>query len=272
MVAPTYQTKESRIPVEAALQMDLVLPDAEFILLGLCSSPRVKTGGMTIADIAYREGYNGYCAPLELSATYNADHDVARNVALSWLELHNGLRIPYKIAGLPLNDLAARVEAAPKGTSIGVGRTSKIVYDHFEAECELDPDAWKNLPIELQRPGPRKILPEDDLLSREQVLAILKTPSEELLRALEAAAERPDPLWLEAELGARELLEEANKFPWEERIWIDVDEPEHRYFLGDHARYRIKRLDNGGVLMMTHYYRTLWPLWSDALRLLGIRP
>jgi hypothetical protein len=32
----------------------------------------------------------------------------------------------------------------------------------------------------------------------------------------------------------------------------------------------VRRLPNGGVMLATHPYRTLWPLWADALFLLGI--
>jgi hypothetical protein len=33
----------------------------------------------------------------------------------------------------------------------------------------------------------------------------------------------------------------------------------------------VRRLPNGAVMLATHPYRTLWPLWADALGLLGIR-
>jgi hypothetical protein len=32
----------------------------------------------------------------------------------------------------------------------------------------------------------------------------------------------------------------------------------------------MRRLPNGGVLLATHPDRILWPLWADALFLLGI--
>ncbi|WP_437651507.1 hypothetical protein [Sorangium sp. So ce362] len=31
-----------------------------------------------------------------------------------------------------------------------------------------------------------------------------------------------------------------------------------------------RRLPSGGVVLATHPYRTLWPLWADALFALGL--
>jgi hypothetical protein len=45
---------------------------------------------------------------------------------------------------------------------------------------------------------------------------------------------------------------------------------DHVYFLVDHAPFYIRRLPSGGVLLATHPYRTLWPLWADALFALGL--
>jgi len=46
----------------------------------------------------------------------------------------------------------------------------------------------------------------------------------------------------------------------------------HTRFIEQHAPYHVRRLPNGGVMLATHPYRTLWPLWQDALALLDITP
>jgi hypothetical protein len=117
--------------------------------------------------------------------------------------------------------------------------------------------------------APRVRYPEDDDLTREQVLATLQTPSETLIQALEAAA-APDAEWLEAEKLAFDVL--AAKKEGEPTWWLQIDELDQRNFLEEHAPYHVRRLPNGGVMLATHPYRTLWPLWARALDLLGIRP
>jgi hypothetical protein len=51
-----------------------------------------------------------------------------------------------------------------------------------------------------------------------------------------------------------------------------LQEDETLAFIERHAPNHVQRLPNGGVVLATHPYRTLWPLWADALFLLGIIP
>ncbi|MDI3290779.1 hypothetical protein [Polyangium sp. 15x6] len=261
------------VPVGAAMLARFAQQDIENILRRFCApdaSGRVKAGGVTVRDKDRRmEGF-WWNAPLELSATYNVDLHVARDVALSWLHLHDGDRVEY-VAGLSLDALAARVEAAPKGTTIGLAPTMKLLIDHLGEDSDAsDHEETRGLHAGAIRRVPRARLPEDEELSREQVLAILQTPPEVLLQALEAAAAVPDEQWAEAERRALEALEAAKKA--EQKVAIKVDTYAHRCFMERHAPYHVRRLETGGVMIATHCYRHLWPLWSEALRLLGIRP
>jgi len=53
---------------------------------------------------------------------------------------------------------------------------------------------------------------------------------------------------------------------------VYVNSRKHLQFIQRHAPYHVRRLPNGGVLLATHPYRTLWQLYADALFLLGITP
>lgn len=260
------------VPVGAAMLARFAQQDIENILRRFCApdaSGRVKAGGVTVRDKDRRmEGF-WWNAPLELSATYNVDLHVARDVALSWLHLHDGDRVEY-VAGLSLDALAARVEAAPKGTTIGLAPTTKLLIDHLGEDSDAsDHEDTRGLHAGALRRVPRARLPEDEELSREQVLAILQTPPEVLLQALEAAAGVLDEQWAEAEQRALEALEATKKA--EQKVAVKTDTYAHRCFMERHTPYHIRRLETGGVMIATHPYRHLWPLWSDALRLLGIR-
>lgn len=114
---------------------------------------------------------------------------------------------------------------------------------------------------------PRAPLPGDIPLTCEQVLAALATPKETLLQALEAAAV-PDEAWQAVEPQALERIEAMEK--GSPTYIVDVTTGKHTRFIEHHAPYHIRRLPNGGVMLATHPYRTLWPLWQDALLLLGI--
>lgn len=46
----------------------------------------------------------------------------------------------------------------------------------------------------------------------------------------------------------------------------------HVRFIERHSPYYVRRLPSGGLLLATHPSRTLWPLWADALLVLGIMP
>lgn len=111
--------------------------------------------------------------------------------------------------------------------------------------------------------------PEDDNLTREQVLATLQTPSETLLQALETVGAAPDTEWVEAEKQSLEILAKKDADTVE---WVKLDQLEQRNFLEAHAPYHVRRLANGGVMLNAYPYRYLWPLWSRALDLRGIRP
>jgi hypothetical protein len=108
----------------------------------------------------------------------------------------------------------------------------------------------------------------DDELTREQVLAALSTPPDALLEALEASAV-PDAEWRAVEPVALDTLEATNRgAPTYE---VDVTTEEHVRWIEQHAPYHVQRVPNGGVMLATHPYRILWPLWANALALLGIR-
>lgn len=126
---------------------------------------------------------------------------------------------------------------------------------------------WPLHPGAVRR-GARKRLPTDAELSREEVLAALQVPPALLLEALEASAV-PNQDWRDAEAIAHRMSDAKEKGEATSEIyWPDGT---HAQFLKHHAPTHVRRLPNGGVLLATHPYRTLWPLWADALLLLGIR-
>ncbi|WP_437713486.1 hypothetical protein WMF45_47005 [Sorangium sp. So ce448] len=51
---------------------------------------------------------------------------------------------------------------------------------------------------------------------------------------------------------------------------MQVDTWRHVRFIERHSPYHVQRLPNGGLLLATHPFRTLWPLWTDALSVLGM--
>jgi hypothetical protein len=253
--------KRSRMG-EAALFTMGALDVLEHVLLRICApdeSKRVTTGGMS--------GWR-WEAPLELTGTYNLDGNVARDVALSWISIYEGDRIEH-VAGLTMDALAARVDAASTGTRIGVAADVKRRGEHTRIDLEATSTklGWPPHPGAV-RQGARKMLPTDVVLTREEVLAILQTPPSVLLDALEAAAV-PDPDWRDAEATALEMIEAKKR--GEPTAQIIYPDGTHAHFLEHHAPFHVRRLPNGGVLLATHPYRTLWPLWADALDLLGIR-
>jgi hypothetical protein len=218
---------ERSVATEAALAALLVRDDVEDILLRLCApdmSGRVTTGACT------RRWHWG--APVKLGATYHADASkVSRDLALSWVHLHDNERVE-RAAGMSLDALHARVEAAPHGARVKVASGGD--------------------------------------LSREAVLAAISASPLDLLDALEASAAVPDDEWLAVEPIALETIE-AMKAGVPTRA-IDVTTRKHMRFLEQHAPYHVRRLPNGGVMLATHPYRTLWQLYADALFLLGISP
>lgn len=248
---------------EAAISsMEVQLEMAE-ILLGLCAPDahaRVVTGACTAV-------WWSWPAPLEACATYHADAWVARDLALSWAHLYDG-DIVGRAARLSLDALAARVEAAPKGARVGVATNVERIEEHVLLDIEASrsrterptrPDAIRRVP--------RAVLPGDIELTREQVLRTLSIPPVTLLEALEASAV-PDDEWRSAEARARQIINETKGgTPCYE---VDVSTGKHLRFIERHAPYHVRRLPSGGVVLATHPYRTLWPLWADALVLLDI--
>jgi hypothetical protein len=78
----------------------------------------------------------------------------------------------------------------------------------------------------------------------------------------------PDDEWRAVESRALDLIEAKKQgAPTEE---VNVSTGKHTRFIQRHAPFHVRRLPNGGVMLATHPYRTLWPLWADALYLLGI--
>ncbi len=262
------------IPVSAAIVGRIGQAHMEQVFLAMCAPDthsRVKTGAYNMLDKFYEnlsEGTRGWYAALEMAATYHGSHEVARDLAFSWLALHDG-RPTDSVADLSLDELIACVEAAPVGASIGISSRTEHVVAHGV-------DLWTSCTIPRDQQtefnwcvSPRPRYPEDDELTREQVLATLQTPSETLLQALEAAAVHDDE-WREAETQALDVPLAPKE--GEPKTWRYLDQIEQREFLEAHAPYHVRGLANGGVMLATHPYRYLWPLWADALALLGIRP
>lgn len=260
------------VPVQAAILGLFGQENVEKVFLGICApdgQSRVKMGGYNVIDKGYDRLLWSNCAwraPLEMAGTYHGDHRVARDVAISWLYLHDGDRI-NSVVDLSLDALLARVEAAPAGATIGISSKAHHVIRHAVDESKHAPHSEQRTPLNTLR-GPRALVREDDVLTREQVLATLQTPSETLIDALEAAAV-PDGEWLDAEKLALDVLA-ANK-EGEPAEFVQIDHLEQRNFLEAHAPFHVRRLPNGGIMLATHPCRYLWPLWARALDLLAIR-
>lgn len=245
---------ERVVEVEAAILAMRVQQDVENLLVRLCApdaSKRVITGTYSNASF--------WGAPIETCATYNSDAGaVARDLALSWIHLHTGERAAY-LAGMSMEVLRARVGSAPRGASVAVALNVDRTLEHSVRERAAGPEKY------VQRG--RVALPGDVALSREAVLSAVAAPPRELLEALEASAVADDD-WRAAEPLAREVLQATKDgAPTYE---VDVTTRKHVQFIERHAPYHVRRLPNGGVLLATHPYRTLWPLYADALFLLGI--
>jgi hypothetical protein len=252
------------INAEAAIAAMQIHDDCESILLGICApdaNKRVSNGLCT--------GASGHPTSLEAAATYHADGRAARDLALAWVHLHDGDKVGYAL-GLSLSELTARVEAAPRAARVGVASKLDRVDEHLHSDWCLRKDKeGRPTRAEATRHGPRSLLPGDAPLTREQVLAALATPPDMLLQALEAAAV-PSDEWRIANAQAVELIEaQKQRAP---TCKVKVSTGKHIRFIEQHAPYHVRRLPNGGVMLATHPYRTLWPLWQDALFLLGITP
>ena len=245
---------ERDLAVEAAMLSMYVQQDVENVLSRLCT----PDGGTRVVTGAYSNAWF-WGAPLEMCATYHADADaVARDLALSWIHLHDGVPIQH-LAGLTMEALLVRIEAAPSGARAPVALTIERTIEHVMQERALGP-------AKHVRHG-RAWLPGDVALSREAVLGALSAPPGTLLNALEACA-LPDDEWRAVEPRAREVIQATkDSAPTYE---VNVTTRKHVQFIERHAPYHVRRLPNGGVMLATHPYRTLWQLYADALFLLGI--
>jgi hypothetical protein len=273
---PASSCDKLSIPVDAAILGHLWQERLDRIFLAMCAPDehsRVKMGVYNILDKLYGIdlengiGSIGWHAAVEMAATYHGNHEVARDLACSWLHLHEH-RTADSYVHQSLDEMILQVEAAPKGSSVGV--SSRL--DHV-AKHGLDELNASSLVVEQRTPlnyvSPRPRYPEDDELTREQVLATLQTPSETLLQALEAVAAARDPEWIEAEKVALEVLA-----MFSEDVpsgWQRLDRYDQRCFLEEHGPFQVRRLQNGGVMLNAYPYGYLWPLWAKALDLLGIR-
>ncbi len=236
--------------------------DMEDLLMRLCAPNHVVTG--TAVHIDHHD-----VAPIERCASYHTDAaTVARDLVLSWIFLYERSFVD-PLAALPLSELTAHVENAPTGATVGVGPTWRhlLKYREFPDDPPRDnSEAWH--PADRHRKVPRMRVPGDADLTREQVLAALATPPNKLLEALDACAVA-DAEWRAAEPLAREILRATKAGAPSEDVRVHLDE--HTHWIEQHAPYHVRRLPNGGVMLATHPYRTLWPLWADALALLDIR-
>lgn len=225
----------------------LSLEEVIDLLARLCASPHVITCANSIART--------WPAAVEANATYHADGNAARDLALSWIHLREACRLA-ELCCLPLGSLRARVEAAPPGASVGVAASLGAWAAHEEV-------SWRA----AGKPRPR--LPGDAELTREQVLAALSTPPAVLIEALEAAAV-PDEEWRAAEALATAAQQGTSADG--RNAAVDVTAGRNTDWIALHAPFAVRGLPNGGVILATHPSRVLWPLWSGALSLLDIRP
>jgi hypothetical protein len=99
----------------------------------------------------------------------------------------------------------------------------------------------------------------------------LALPPKELVAALEAAAARIDPVWKAIEAECTRVLGDLAKAAADDVETIPLN-GDHIRFIQDHSPASVEHLDNGALVLIAHPYRTLWPLWANALALLGIRP
>jgi hypothetical protein len=166
------------------------------------------------------------------AASYHADGHVVRDLGRTWWHLTHP-DSALSTADLSVAELRACVEASPPGLSL-----SPAI------------GVW---------------------LKREEVLGMMDLPPEDVLAALEACAEEPSAEWCAAEAEINRVLRGIEHAPADDIEWSHMGH-KHISFLKNHTPTVVKRLDNGGVMLVAHPFRTLWPLWAKALDLLGIRP
>ena len=260
-----FSPDERAVEVEAAIQALQTQQDIEEIMLRFCAPDargRVTTGACV--DLW------GWSAPVETCATYHADAaSVARDLALSWVHLHDGDKVE-RAASMSLLALQARVEAAPPGASVAIAGNPKRALEHLLLEhAAATSRETRHATPNAARRGARVAIAGDAELSREAVLGALAAPPGALLEALEAAAV-PDDEWRAVEPCALEVIQATKEGA--PTYKVDLTTRKHVQFIERHAPYHVRRLPKGGVLLATHPYRTLWQLYADALFLLGITP
>ncbi|KYF61811.1 hypothetical protein [Sorangium cellulosum] len=253
------------VETEAAIASIQVQQDIEDLLIRLCAPEahgHVKTGACV--DVGH------WGAPVETCATYHADAaSVARDLALSWVHLHEGDKTALT-AGMSLELLRARIDAAPHGACVGIAGDVDLLRQHtrmdWAAAASRDTRPTR---VDAVRRGARAPIEGDAELTRETVLKALDTHPSLLLDALEASAV-PDDDWRSVESTARETIAATKEGA--ATYQADVASRKHVQFIKRHAPFHVRRLPSGGAVLTTHPYRTLWPLWADALFVLGIMP
>ncbi|MDI1436453.1 hypothetical protein [Polyangium sorediatum] len=217
----------STLAIESALAWQIAMQHIHEILERIFMSMAGFTTGGCI-------DYYSWLSPIRMGSTYHADGNPARDLAMSWLREHRNKMVELGlVAGLPLDVLRERVQAAAYGESMWVM--------------------------------------DGERLTREEVIEAISLPPEALVAALEVCAAKRHPEWEHLETELPRVIEELEKAEAEDVEMIAATD-DHLAFIQECSPAYVERLDNGGILLFAHPCRTLWPLWSDALSLLGIRP
>jgi hypothetical protein len=241
------------VEIESAIFTIVTFENTIDLLQRLCvpdQTSRVTTGACA---------FGVWESPLDACITYHADANVARDLATAWLNGYDQSSA-VKLAGLGLPELRARITTAP-APQAQVAQASMVEY--IDNRSVIVP-RWSGPNWSIEFPPPAAYE-----LTREQVLAALDVPTVKLREALEAAA-APDSEWQAVEAIARNNIEAKRQGAPCDDVWVNTRP--HLRFLEQHAPFQVRHLQNGGVMLATHPYRTLWPLWAKALDLLGIRP
>lgn len=241
------------VEIESAIFTIVTFENTIDLLQRLCApdqTPRVTMGACA---------FGVWESPLDACITYHADANVGRDLAIAWLNGYDQSSA-VKLAGVELAEVQARIKAAT-ASHAQVAQASMVEY--IDNRSVIVP-RWSGPNWSIEFPPPAAYE-----LTREQVLAVLDTPSAKLLETLEAAAS-PDVEWQAVEPLARENIEARKQGAPYDDVWVNTRP--HLRFLEQHAPFHVRHLPNGGVMLATHPYRTLWPLWARALDLLGIRP
>ncbi|MDI1451923.1 hypothetical protein [Polyangium sp. 6x1] len=225
-VALAKKRGRSTVEMVAGVAWRMAVNDIYEILVRICTS----SAAFTTAGCS---GGTPRHVPILNGSTYHADGNPMRDLALSWIDLHDDE--PNKLAaGASIDALRARVEAAPRGSSIS--------------------------------------LLDESMLKREEVLAAMDLSPSVLVEALQVCAGKIDPEWRAVEPDVIQALNDMRDPAVESHEGVPSDSDDHDRFIKEHTPSYVERLDKGGLVLLAHPYRTLWPLWADALALLGIRP